>query len=91
VTPSLRQLLARNVKAERARRCWSQLDLGRALGMSQTAVSELEAGHRRLDIDRLANLCRALDVPLLTLLVGVPPETIQALGLGPDSRTAPHL
>jgi transcriptional regulator with XRE-family HTH domain len=75
------RLVAANVRAERARRRWSQGHLGALLGTSQTTVSQIEAGRRKLGIDDLIGLCAALQVPLVRLLVGADDRQLQALGL----------
>jgi transcriptional regulator with XRE-family HTH domain len=75
------RLATANVRAERARRRWSQSHLGALLGTSQTAVSQIEAGRRKLSMDDLISLCAALQVPLAQLLLGADHRQLQALGL----------
>jgi transcriptional regulator with XRE-family HTH domain len=79
--PTLLDVLPRNVAAERARRGWLQRDLGKRLGWSGTKVSELETGTRRVQVDELGPLCRALGVPLWKLAEGTDTEELEAMGL----------
>jgi transcriptional regulator with XRE-family HTH domain len=83
--PTLLDVLPRNVAAERARRGWLQKDLAKRLGWGGTKVSELETGARRVQVDELGPLCRALGVPLWKLAEGTDEEELEALGLtAPD-------
>ncbi|HET9656278.1 MAG TPA: helix-turn-helix transcriptional regulator [Kineosporiaceae bacterium] len=79
--PSLSDAIAANVRAERARRRWKQEELASRAGMSRTTVGDIEAGKRKVTADYLPGLCRALDVPLATLVAGADPEDLRALGL----------
>jgi transcriptional regulator with XRE-family HTH domain len=79
--PDLAAIVARNVRAERARRSWRQVDLAEKLGWSIGMVSETENGKRRIGIADMPNLCRALDVPLTDLLQGAEREDLIALKL----------
>jgi transcriptional regulator with XRE-family HTH domain len=77
----LGELVARNIQAERARSRWTQRDLGTRIGLSQPALSQIENGRRRIDVDELLALCDALQVPLSRLLVGASREQLRVLGL----------
>lgn len=79
--PDLAVVVARNVRAERARRSWRQVDLAERIGWSIGMVSETEAGKRRIGISDMPLLCRALGVPLVVLFQGADPEDLSALGL----------
>jgi transcriptional regulator with XRE-family HTH domain len=79
--PDLAAIVARNVRAERARRSWRQVDLAERLGWSIGMVSETENGKRRIGISDMPNLCRALDVPLADLLQGAERDDLAALRL----------
>ena len=79
--PDVASVVARNVRAERARHGWRQKDLADAMGWSIGMVSDTESGQRRIGIDDLPKLCRALRVPLATLLTGANAEDVAALGL----------
>ena len=54
----------------------TQTALARALGVDRSAVSRLEAGERKLDVNELLALCRALDVPLTYLVSEAPPAVV---------------
>jgi ribosome-binding protein aMBF1 (putative translation factor) len=80
VTP-VGDVVAANVRAERARRRWRQADLAERLGWSLTKVADVESGRRRITADQLVELCRALDVTLLRLLDGADLDDLNTLGL----------
>lgn len=50
------------IRAARQRRGMSQRDLARALGMAQSTLSRIERGERRVSVDRLIEIARALGV-----------------------------
>lgn len=79
--PSLGDHVAANVRAERARRRWSQEELGERLGWHRSTVGDLEGGRRRVTADDLIPLCRAFGIPLRELAHGVPEADLRALGL----------
>lgn len=54
----------------------TQTELARALGIDRSAVSRLEAGGRKLDVNELLALCRTLDVPLAYLISDAPPAVV---------------
>jgi transcriptional regulator with XRE-family HTH domain len=74
-------IVARNVRAERARRGWKQSELGAHLGWAVSTVSAVETGQRRLAVDDLPALCRVFDIPLAKLLDGAATEDLAALNL----------
>lgn len=76
----VRQVIGRNLRAERARRGWTQQSLAARLGWSQQKVGAVETGSRRLYADELPDVALALGVPLRALLAGLPGE-YDALGL----------
>jgi transcriptional regulator with XRE-family HTH domain len=77
----LSALVARNVRAERARRGWKQEQLADRLGWSRATVGNLESGVRRVQVDDLIPLCQAFEVPLIKLCEGLTDQELQALGL----------
>jgi ribosome-binding protein aMBF1 (putative translation factor) len=79
--PDLADIVARNVRAERARLGWRQKDLAERIGWSIGMVSDTESGKRRIGVSDMPKLCRALGVPLRELLKGASPEDLGALGL----------
>ena len=50
------------IRAARKERGISQRDLARALGMAQSTLSRIERGERRLGVDQLIAIARALGV-----------------------------
>ena len=71
----------------RARRVWlglGQVDVARRLGCSGQTVSAIERGLRRITVDELPALCRALDTTLADLVQGADLETLRTVGLAPD-------
>jgi transcriptional regulator with XRE-family HTH domain len=80
---SLGDVIANNVRAERARRHWTQARLADQIGWPRTAVHEVESGRRRLGPDDLAALCRVFGIPLAELARGANPDDLAALGIGP--------
>ena len=79
--PDLGAVVARNIRAERARQGWRQRDLAERLEWSIGMVSDTESGQRRVGIADMPKLCRALGVPLSTLLVGAEDEDLRALAV----------
>lgn len=52
-------LLLRDLRAQRG---MTQVDLGLALGNTQTFVSKVERGERRIDVVEFVELCEAMQV-----------------------------
>ena len=50
------------IRAARKKRGISQRDLARTLGMAQSTLSRLERGERRVSVDQLIEIARALGV-----------------------------
>jgi transcriptional regulator with XRE-family HTH domain len=76
------QVVAANVRAQRAKRQWLQTELAEKLNKSQRAVSDLERGRLGdVGIGDLTQLCRVFQVPLTELLDGASAEDLAALGL----------
>jgi transcriptional regulator with XRE-family HTH domain len=78
---SLSLVLARALRAERARAGLSQSELAARLGTSQTRFAALESGARKLYAAELPDVCRALGVTFADLLYKADPEDRSALGL----------
>lgn len=85
IPDTLGKIIAANVRAERARRNWTQTELAARLGWKQNVLSTLELERRTVLADDLLPLCRALGVPLTVLFRGLEAEDRNTLGL----RTAP--
>jgi transcriptional regulator with XRE-family HTH domain len=77
----LGQIVAANLRGERARRRLTQEDLGLRVGWSRQVVWHIEAGARELKVAELPALCRALDVSLWELARGADPDDLAAMGL----------
>lgn len=74
-------VVARNVRAERARRNWRQEDLAERLGWTRGSIGHLESGRRRPSVADLPQLCRVFDISLAALMVGAAPDDVTALRL----------
>jgi transcriptional regulator with XRE-family HTH domain len=79
--PALSAIVARNVRAERARQRWTQTQLAQVLNWSAQMVSETETGQRRVGADDLPLLCRAFGITLAKLADGAEQDDIAALGI----------
>lgn len=80
--PTLSDVVAANMRAERARKKWRQSDLAEALGVATSTVSEMESGRRKIGLDDLVPLCRVLEADMRVFVRGLDPEDIRTLGLG---------
>lgn len=81
--PSLSAVFPRNVRAERVRRGWDQVELGKRMPgvWPASRVSDFETGRTKLAGDHLAPFCRALGLHLSVLAQGCDPEDLDALGI----------
>lgn len=59
-----------------------QKDLARKIGISQGALTNFELGRRKISLEWLVKISRALDTPVSYFLVDVEPQ-IDAKSLGP--------
>jgi transcriptional regulator with XRE-family HTH domain len=66
---NLESAAARRLRALRHARGWSLDELGRRANISPSTLSRLETGNRRLAIDHLVTLARALDSTVDDLLI----------------------
>ena len=80
--PPIGDVIAANVRAERARRRWTQADLGERIGWPRSSISDVESGRRRLTADDLVLLCEVFDIPLVKLADGANARHLKILGLG---------
>jgi transcriptional regulator with XRE-family HTH domain len=65
--------VAREIRAARTRAGITQAELARRLRCSRAEISAIERGRRRVDVDLLVRIARALNVDavsLLTLMLG---------------------
>jgi transcriptional regulator with XRE-family HTH domain len=67
---ALRDTVAANLRAERARAGLTQSHLAERVGLSRTTYADLETGRRGFLLADLVEICEALDVGLFALLQG---------------------
>lgn len=65
-----RQQVGDNVRWVRQRMEFSQLELGRALGLSRATINRIENGHAQMRMDKLEQLSVLSGVPIEYLLYG---------------------
>ena len=70
--PSRYIALGESIRMERLRRRLSQRELGARLGVSHAAISDLENGKTKADLDRLSAIAAALGLTLEQLLSTAP-------------------
>ena len=75
------EVIANNVRAERARRRWSQTQLGELIGSARSSVGDLESGRHQVNAGDMVALCRAFGITLAKLMDGADPDDLRALGL----------
>lgn len=68
VMPALSAVVARTIAAERARRGWTQQELGDLIGVSRASVGAMENGQRGISLDMLPKLCEVFGIGLAELL-----------------------
>jgi transcriptional regulator with XRE-family HTH domain len=79
--PEFGDVIAANVRGERAKRRWTQEQLAEKLGWERARVGHLESGRRTVKATDLPALCRALGVPLSELIRGADKADLDAMGL----------
>lgn len=62
------KVLAGNLRAERARRQWSQVDLAEKTGLSRVYVGQIERGQANVSLEVLERLADSLDLSIAALL-----------------------
>jgi ribosome-binding protein aMBF1 (putative translation factor) len=72
-TASPREIVGQRIRRARLGKGLTQGELGRLLARprSHAAISELEAGKVRINIDDISNVAKVLDVSVLTILEGI--------------------
>jgi len=78
---SLEIVIARAIRAERARLGLRQDELAERLGWARQTLSTVESGARRITVNDLPLLCDALGVPLAELIRGAEPDDLARLRL----------
>lgn len=63
-----RQILARNMRALRARRGWSQEQLAEESGLHRTYIGSIEREERNVSIDNLDRIARAFRISTAALI-----------------------
>lgn len=76
---NLSTTVARSMRAERARRGWTQDELAERLGWTRAAVASIETERRTLALDDVPTICQAFGVGLKDLLTGLDDELWRAL------------
>lgn len=65
---SLQDVVARNVRALRRQRSWSQEQLAEATKLHRTYIGAVERAERNVSLHSIAKLARGLGVPAFELL-----------------------
>jgi len=86
----LKHIYSASIRAERARRGWSQAELASRAGVPRSEVADLELARRRAFVGDLVPYCEAFGVGLDVLLSGDHPDAVRArralfAGMGPTS------
>lgn len=55
--------LGNNIRAERNRRNFSQMELAELIGVSVPHISKIESGHSDIKFTTLISILKALDIP----------------------------
>jgi transcriptional regulator with XRE-family HTH domain len=76
---TLSDVVASAVRAERARRHWTQAQLADRTGLSRTTIGDIESGRRQVTVNHLPLFCRALGVPLSVLVAGADQSDLEVL------------
>lgn len=74
------ELVAHRIRDLRVERRLRQVDLASAAGMSRAVVLGIESDRRKITVDEACRLAIAMGVTIRQLLVGIPPEDLDALG-----------
>lgn len=62
------QVLLRSLRERRVTAGLTQLECATKLGLGQSYISDVERGHRRLDLIQLRDLCKVLKTDLLSFV-----------------------
>jgi transcriptional regulator with XRE-family HTH domain len=84
--PDLGTVIAMNMRRERSRRKWRQIDLAGRLGWPPSRVTRVECGVQRVQLTDVRDLCAAFGLPLVGLLAGADPADLKALQLSDDDQ-----
>ncbi len=64
-------LIGERIREARKKKGWSQEKLSEKIDIATAFLSRVERGHSQINLKRLAQISRALDVPLEKLITGV--------------------
>lgn len=78
----INELVGRRIRDIRQEHRIRQVDLADAAGLTRAVVLGIESGRRRVTVAEAAQLALALGVPFRSLLEGMPPADLDALGFG---------
>jgi XRE family transcriptional regulator, aerobic/anaerobic benzoate catabolism transcriptional regulator len=87
---ALLEALGRRARARRLEKGWTLRDVAERSGVSPRFLVQLESGRGNISVRRLADVARALEIPVSTLLAEVdtpPPRVIALLGLRGAGKT----
>lgn len=65
------KLVGTRIKAARERKGWTQIKLGKVVGVRGAAVTQWEKGHTRTTRENILRVAEALEVPAEWLLTGL--------------------
>lgn len=71
-----REMIAQRIREARIMAGLSQAQIAKLLGVHRPAVTEIEAGNRRVSAEELAQMANLLDVSV-AWLVGETPDTVE--------------
>ncbi|MDP9825351.1 transcriptional regulator with XRE-family HTH domain [Kineosporia succinea] len=77
----LGRIVARNIRGERSRLGLTQEEFGKLVGWSLSQARDAEKGNRRILVQEIPMICRALQVTFADLCRGAEPGDLDALGL----------
>ena len=81
-------IVGRNIRVHRLARTMSQTGLADAIGVTFQQVQKYEKGVNRVGSGRLVRIANALDVPVMTLLRGVPGAAARTADASPVALIA---
>jgi transcriptional regulator with XRE-family HTH domain len=84
----LNEELGRLIRNNRDRKM-TQAELGKRIGLSRTAVTNIECGRQRLLVEQLIEIAEALDVSAAELLPKVPSRAARQTGSPPPNAEMP--
>lgn len=80
MSDALALVLQQAIRAERARKGLTQVELAERIGWSPATLSAVETGGRRIWAHELTEICEALEVTFAELLVRAPERDRMWLG-----------